>query len=376
MTVERCPGAGSDHSGDELEERRREISERLRSLTAAAALPASSPGLEALFGPGLLRLEGSVLQRQSSLVEATEAASAVVGDRIRPAPLMAARRVSLALERLQALTEVDDVLRAVPSELCWAGDFDRVLFSRVESTSWTPQAWFTAQPESAVDVAFGKLVHGATFPLSRGSIEAEIVRRRVTALVTDAASETRTFPPLLSVAHCRSYVIAPVVSGGSVVGLLHADTAVSGSPLVEADRVTMRAFGDGVGLILDCLALHGALDEQRDQISAALARAGEAVGDLCDAPLILASRSTAAVPQPRKPAANGVMSGLTAREQDVFALLVSGATNPEIADRLTVSETTVKSHVKHILRKLRVGNRAEAIAKYLSSSGGIDGVAS
>jgi DNA-binding NarL/FixJ family response regulator len=59
----------------------------------------------------------------------------------------------------------------------------------------------------------------------------------------------------------------------------------------------------------------------------------------------------------------------------VFALLVSGATNPEIADRLTVSETTVKSHVKHILRKLRVSNRAEAIAKYVRG-GGLNGVAS
>ncbi|MGY0540769.1 LuxR C-terminal-related transcriptional regulator [Nocardioides sp. YJ-D4] len=375
MTSVRCPGASSDHLGDELEEQRREIAERLRSLTAAAALSASTPGLEALSGPGLLGLDGSVLQRQSSLFAATEAASAVVGERIRPAPLLAARRVSLALERLQAGTELDDVLRAVPSELCWAGDFDRVLFSRVESSSWSPQAWFTAHPESAVDVAFGKLVRGATFPLASGSIEAEIVRRRVTALVTDAASETRTFPPLITVAHCDSYVIAPVVSGGAVVGLLHADTGATGPPLVEADRVTMRAFGDGVGLILDCLALLGALDEQRRQISAALARAGQAVGDLCDAPLILASEATATMPPPRQPAVRGAMSGLTAREQDVFALLVSGATNPEIADRLTVSETTVKSHVKHILRKLRVSNRAEAIAKYVRG-GGLNGVAS
>jgi DNA-binding NarL/FixJ family response regulator len=33
-----------------------------------------------------------------------------------------------------------------------------------------------------------------------------------------------------------------------------------------------------------------------------------------------------------------------------------------------VSETTVKSHVKHILRKLRAANRAEAIARYLGLS--------
>lgn len=375
MTFPRLSGANSDLAGDELEGRRREIVERLRSLTAAAALPAEPPGLEALSGRGLLEPDDSLLQRYSTLVEAADAANAVIAARILPAPLLAARRVNLALEHVQAATGLDDVLRAVPSELCWAGDFDRVLFSRVENSSWSPQTWFTSQPESAVNVAFGKLVHGATFPLASGSIEAEIVRRRVTALVTKAADEARTFPPLVTVARCDSYVIAPVVSGGAVVGLLHADTAVSGRPLVEADRVTMRAFGDGVGLVLERLALLDALDEQRRQISAALARADQAVGDLCDAPLTLASERPAAVPQPRQLAAKGATSGLTAREQDVFALLVSGATNPEIADRLTVSETTVKSHVKHILRKLRVSNRAEAIAKYLSG-GGMNGVAS
>jgi len=36
-----------------------------------------------------------------------------------------------------------------------------------------------------------------------------------------------------------------------------------------------------------------------------------------------------------------------------------------LADRLTVAESTVKSHVKHILHKLGAGNRAAAIALYL-----------
>lgn len=53
--------------------------------------------------------------------------------------------------------------------------------------------------------------------------------------------------------------------------------------------------------------------------------------------------------------------GLTAREQEVLALLVQGLNNVEIAERLVVSRSTAKAHVSNILSKLGVSNRAEAI---------------
>lgn len=52
---------------------------------------------------------------------------------------------------------------------------------------------------------------------------------------------------------------------------------------------------------------------------------------------------------------------LTARELEVLTLMVAGLTNPEIAGRLTISRATASSHVSHILQKLDVSNRAEAI---------------
>jgi NarL family two-component system response regulator LiaR len=54
--------------------------------------------------------------------------------------------------------------------------------------------------------------------------------------------------------------------------------------------------------------------------------------------------------------------GLTPRENEVLALLVEGMTNPDIAERLSVSRSTAKAHVSNILSKLGVSNRAEAIA--------------
>jgi DNA-binding NarL/FixJ family response regulator len=52
---------------------------------------------------------------------------------------------------------------------------------------------------------------------------------------------------------------------------------------------------------------------------------------------------------------------LTAREHDVLRLMAAGATNPEIAAALYVSEATVKTHVGSIFSKLAVRDRAAAI---------------
>ena len=56
---------------------------------------------------------------------------------------------------------------------------------------------------------------------------------------------------------------------------------------------------------------------------------------------------------------------LTSREREVLALLVEGRTNPEIAQALVVSKSTVKFHVSSILNKLQVSSRTEAVAKAL-----------
>lgn len=57
---------------------------------------------------------------------------------------------------------------------------------------------------------------------------------------------------------------------------------------------------------------------------------------------------------------------LTLREQEVLRLAARSASNKEIAERLSVSEHTVKAHMRHILEKLHVRNRAEAAAYALS----------
>ena len=54
---------------------------------------------------------------------------------------------------------------------------------------------------------------------------------------------------------------------------------------------------------------------------------------------------------------------LTDRELEVLRLLSRGLTTAQTAAKLFISENTVKTHIRHILEKLDVGNRAEAVAK-------------
>lgn len=59
---------------------------------------------------------------------------------------------------------------------------------------------------------------------------------------------------------------------------------------------------------------------------------------------------------------------LSARQLEILALVAEGLSNAEIASRLYLTESTVKWHVRKILRALGVANRAQAVARYLSTA--------
>ncbi|HEU5252442.1 MAG TPA: PAS domain-containing protein [Solirubrobacterales bacterium] len=65
---------------------------------------------------------------------------------------------------------------------------------------------------------------------------------------------------------------------------------------------------------------------------------------------------------------DNLAKSLTTRQLEILALVAEGLGNAEIGDRLYLSESTVKWHIRKILRALGVSNRAQAVARYLSGS--------
>ena len=99
-------------------------------------------------------------------------------------------------------------------------------------------------------------------------------------------------------------------------------------------------------------------DDSPEQLIAAIRTV--AAGDALLSPTITSRviQKFARMPRPAPPRE---LDDLSERERDVFRLMARGLSNGEIAQELYISETTVKTHVTHILQKLGLRDRVQAV---------------
>ena len=196
-----------------------------------------------------------------------------------------------------------------------------------------------------------------------------MVRRKRSILVSDVDGSsvhvhTRLGP------NCRttSYVAAPIMPEGEVIGFVHADCYFHGRDVDELDRDILMIFAEGLGYILARTILVEQLNSLQSDLRLLTRRvSAAAAGSLStptSEPRLHAVRELTRSPHPSSPQRAYV---LTERERDIMRLVAGGATNTQVARRLVLSEGTVKWHVKNILRKLGVPNRAAAVSHWLAA---------
>lgn len=302
----------------------------------------------------------------SILLRALELSDAV-HDRLASQRAKRYARMREGLDRLRRIANSAALLDRVCTEVVECCGFPRAMLTRIEGQWWLPWiAYFS--DDRQLEQRFVEWMRGKRF---RADLGRNLLALRP-VVVRDAVAQARGFAPMIEFTKTRSYVAAPISPAGRLVGVLYGDPGVDGRPVDELDRDILSAFADDFGLIYERAVLVERMRAQRDRIEEAFEFAENMMSSLANAEIELSRTPEGRLPadgdEPELGTAappQAVEELLTAREAEVLAMMVRGASNAMIAEQLIIKEGTVKSHVKHILRKLDAVNRAEAISKYM-----------
>jgi DNA-binding CsgD family transcriptional regulator len=271
------------------------------------------------------------------------------------------------LDRLRRVGTSAGLVDRVCREVVESCGFSRAVLTRVEDGAWLP--WMAYMPgDSDLEERFVDWMNRQRF--SAAALGRDLGRLRP-VLVDDAEGHAGTFKPMIEFSGTSSYVAAPVAPTGRLVGVLYADYSDAGQTPDELDRDVLWTFAEDFGRTYERLVLIERMRIQRKHVREAFEFAEGMMGSLAGAEIELARGTEERLPAENghsmeAPKAAAIIDGLlTPREAEVLEMMVRGASNVVIADRLAIKGGTVKSHVKHILRKLDAVNRAEAIARYM-----------
>lgn len=280
------------------------------------------------------------------------------------------RGVQEALSRLHGVGSPAQLYDIATAAVCECCGFDRAILFGVEGPELVAQSVHFAQdPEWAAQVLEFARTEGRP-RLDELILETEMLRRRAPAIITDPQHDPRAATAMIEATATRSYVAAPILPDGKVIGFLHADHFHSGRPVDEVDRDALWAFAEGYGFAVERTLLRTHLDQQRRQLQDITGALAGLSAEICNAELTLDRQQRAALDASSRAVSIALPAGgealmLTPREREVLALMADGETNASIARRLYISESTAKAHVKNVMKKTGASNRAEAVARFM-----------
>jgi DNA-binding CsgD family transcriptional regulator len=283
----------------------------------------------------------------------------------------ALERVHDAVDRLRRATTVRQLVDQVPRELCAAGSFDRSMLSHLRGSTWVPRRMhFDDDERHPTNLAFRDYSLQAEIALTSTMPEAELVHRRTPTLIRDRESLRRVAQPMLDVSQCSGYVAAPLITSTGVIGFLHADAFSSGRDLEPEDRDNVRAFADGLALVFERAVAEQRVEVQRRSVREAFTQAERRVRALREPTVAFPAPTPDDGPDAAVTTTAGPpeVASLTDREREIVDCLAAGASNRQVAAELVIAESTVKSHVKNVMRKLGANTRSGVVSLYLQQT--------
>ncbi len=163
-----------------------------------------------------------------------------------------------------------------------------------------------------------------------------------------ALEEIRSLAPVVAVLDLR----LPLLDGLQVIGAIERDGLPTKAVMLSADSSRELVY-----------------DAVRQGADGFLTKAST-LDQICDAIVAVAGGATVLAPEVQAGLVTELRDRdrpdrplLSERESDVLKLIAQGLSGPEIAERLFVSTSTVKTHVRGLLEKLGVNDRAAAVAE-------------
>ncbi|PWJ23940.1 GAF domain-containing protein [Branchiibius hedensis] len=253
-----------------------------------------------------------------AVLESTVSTTAVLADLVRS---------------IGRLTDHAEILDSLPPMISRMG-FDRAIVSEVVDGSWLPAAVYVPRDRRWSD-DIREAGRSAPPTLGIGMVEDDMLVSRRPIVVGNVRGNPRVHQGIAQVSRSSSFAAAPICVGDRIDAIVHVDRFWTRMPFGAEDVFSLQLLADAVGLVLEREVLRKRLRDQP----------GSAAGNHAAAQV------------------------LTARERQVAEMICAGLTNTQIAQELVVAEATVKTHVKHILRKLGARHRAEVVSMFLRSTG-------